>query len=171
MPDALGDFAAIQVGNGAMTWLFGGTNRNMGLSILFIIFVALLIIAHIILRYTKYGRMIQASGISANSAYMAGVNVTRVKWITLIFVSHNMADIADMCDRVIVMSEGRIALDGTTREVFSDRERLSEMGLSVPPAREITDGIAAKSPGFRSEALTIDEAAKDIRKYMEEARG
>lgn len=50
--------------------------------------------------------------------------------ITLIFVSHNMADIADMCDRVIVMSEGRIALDGTTREVFSDRERLSEMGLS-----------------------------------------
>lgn len=87
MPDALGDFAAIQVGNGVMTWLFGGTNRNMGLSILFIIFVALLIIAHIILRYTKYGRMIQASGISANSAYMAGVNVTRVKWITLVFVS------------------------------------------------------------------------------------
>lgn len=86
--------------------------------------------------------------------------------ITLIFVSHNMADIADMCDRVIVMSEGRIALDGTTREVFSDRERLSEMGLSVPPAREITDGIAAKSPGFRSEALTIDEAAEDIREYL-----
>jgi energy-coupling factor transport system ATP-binding protein len=86
--------------------------------------------------------------------------------ITLIFVSHNMADIADMCDRVIVMSEGRIALDGTTREVFSDRERLSEMGLSVPPAREITDKIAAKSPGFRSEAFTIDEAAEDIREYL-----
>ncbi len=86
--------------------------------------------------------------------------------ITLIFVSHNMADIADMCDRVIVMSEGRIALDGTTREVFSDRERLSEMGLSVPPAREITDEIAAKLPDFRSEALTIDEAAEDIREYL-----
>lgn len=86
--------------------------------------------------------------------------------IMLIFVSHNMADIADMCDRVIVMSEGRIALDGTTREVFSDRERLSEMGLSVPPAREITDEIAAKLPDFRSEALTIDEAAEDIREYL-----
>jgi hypothetical protein len=64
------------------------------------------------------------------------------------------------------MSEGRIALDGTTREVFSDRERLSEMGLSVPPAREITDEIAAKSPDFRSDALTIDEAAEDIREYL-----
>lgn len=86
--------------------------------------------------------------------------------IILVFVSHNMADIADMCDRVIVMSEGRIALDGTTQEVFSDRERLSEMGLSVPPAREITDAIAAKSPDFRSDALTIDQAAEDIRKYL-----
>lgn len=86
--------------------------------------------------------------------------------ITLIFVSHNMADIADMCDRVIVMSEGRIALDGTTRDVFSDRQRLSDMGLSVPPAREITDEIAAKSPDFRSDALTVDEAAEDIREYL-----
>ena len=87
MPDVLGDFATIQVGQGLLTKVFGGTNRGMGLSILFIIFIGLLILAHIILRYSKYGRMIQASGISANSAYMAGVNVTRVKWITLIFVA------------------------------------------------------------------------------------
>lgn len=87
MPDVLGDFAAIQVGKDFLTSVSGGTNRGMGLSILFLIFVGMMIIAHIILRYTKYGRMIQASGISANSAYMAGVNVTRVKWVTLVFVS------------------------------------------------------------------------------------
>lgn len=87
VPEAVGDFAAIQVGKGFFTWLSGGTNRGMGISILFLIFVGMLIVAHIILRYTKYGRMIQASGISANSAYMAGVNVKRVKWVCLIFVS------------------------------------------------------------------------------------
>ncbi len=87
MPEALGDFAAIQIGKGFMTTISGGTNRGMGLSILFLIFIAILIIAHVVLRYTKYGRMIQACGISANSAYMAGVNVTRVKWITLVVVA------------------------------------------------------------------------------------
>ncbi len=87
IPEALGNFGATQIGKGFITMLSNGTNRGLGLSVFIFFFVGLLIIAHIILRYTKYGRMIQASGISANSAYMAGVNVTRVKWITLVFVS------------------------------------------------------------------------------------
>ncbi len=91
--------------------------------------------------------------------------------ITLIFVSHNMADVAEMSDRVIVMSEGRIALDGTPREVFSHAKELSDMGLSVPPAREIVEQIKTKAAGFESDALTIDEAAEDIRNYLEAARG
>lgn len=91
--------------------------------------------------------------------------------IILIFVSHNMADIAEMSDRVIVMSEGEIALEGTPAEVFSHSEELSSMGLSVPPAREMTERIKTKAAGFKSEALTIDEAALDIKSYLEEACG
>ena len=91
--------------------------------------------------------------------------------ITLIFVSHNMGDIAEMSDRVIVMSEGRIALDGTPREVFSHAKELSDMGLSVPPAREIVEQIKSKVAGFESDALTLDEAAADIREYLEADRG
>ena len=91
--------------------------------------------------------------------------------IILIFVSHNMADIAEMSDRVMVMSKGKVALEGTPAEVFSQGDRLAEMGLGVPPAREIADLISRRAPGFASEALTIDEAASDIRKYMEETRG
>ena len=91
--------------------------------------------------------------------------------IILIFVSHNMADIAKMSDRVMVMSGGKVALEGTPAEVFSQGSRLAEMGLGVPPAREIAELIKSKAPGFKSEALTADEAAGDIRKYMEETRG
>ena len=91
--------------------------------------------------------------------------------IILIFVSHNMADIAEMSDKVMVMCEGKIALEGTPSEVFSHADKLSEMGLDVPPAREIVELISSKAPGFRSEALTIDEAAGDIKKYLEETRG
>ena len=91
--------------------------------------------------------------------------------IILIFVSHNMGDIAEMSDRVMVMSGGKVALEGTPAEVFSHSDKLAEMGLDVPPAREIAELIKSRAPRFESEALTIDEAAKDIRKYMEEARG
>ena len=91
--------------------------------------------------------------------------------IILIFVSHNMADIAEMSDRVMVMSSGKVALEGTPAEVFSQSDKLAEMGLGVPPAREIAELIKSKAPRFESEALTIDEAAEDIKRYMEEARG
>ena len=86
--------------------------------------------------------------------------------IILIFVSHNMGDIADMSDRIIVMSEGRIALEGTPAEVFSHGSELAEMGLGLPPARQIVNELAEAVPGFESEALTIDEAAKDIKEYL-----
>ena len=91
--------------------------------------------------------------------------------IILIFVSHNMADIAEMSDKVMVMSGGRIVLEGAPAEVFARGEQLSDMGLGVPPAREIVEIIKSKAERFRSEALTEDEAAGDIRKYMEETRG
>ena len=71
----------------------------------------------------------------------------------------------------MVMSGGKVALEGTPAEVFSHSEKLAEMGLGVPPAREITELIKNKAPRFESEALTIDEAAKDIKRYLEEARG
>ena len=91
--------------------------------------------------------------------------------IILIFVSHNMADIAEMSDKVMVMSGGKIALEGTPAEVFTRGDQLSEMGLGVPPAREIVEIIKRKAVRFESDALTEDEAAADIRKYMEDARG
>lgn len=91
--------------------------------------------------------------------------------IILIFVSHNMDDIAEMSDRVMVMSDGKVALEGTPAEVFSQADKLAAMGLGVPAAREITELIKSRTRGFESDALTIDEAAEDIKRYMEEARG
>ena len=86
--------------------------------------------------------------------------------IILIFVSHNMGDVADISDRIIVMSNGRIALEGTPCEVFSREKELADMGLDLPPARKIVNELAAKAAGFESAALTIEEAAEDIRKYL-----
>ena len=84
----------------------------------------------------------------------------------VIFVSHNMADVARLSDRVLVMDNGKIAMQGTPREVFSHEDELSSMGLGVPPVRDILKKIKEAVPGFESDALTTDEAAEDIRKYF-----
>lgn len=65
---------------------------------------------------------------------------------TVIFVSHNMDDVALVSDRVIVMNDGLIALDGTVDEVYSQGEKLASLGLDVP---EITSlFLELKKAGF-----------------------
>ena len=56
---------------------------------------------------------------------------------TVIIVSHNMDDMARISDRLIVLSNGAVAMDGTPREVFSEPERLKDLGLDVPKSTEI----------------------------------
>lgn len=55
---------------------------------------------------------------------------------TVIFVSHSMEDVAKICDRILVMQNSKIRLQGTVDEVFSNASIMKEIGLDVP---EITD--------------------------------
>lgn len=55
---------------------------------------------------------------------------------TVIFVSHSMEDVAKICDRILVMQNSKIRLQGTVDEVFSNASVMKEIGLDVP---EITD--------------------------------
>ena len=87
----------------------------------------------------------------------------------IIFVSHNMADIANLSDRVMVMSEGRIVLDGSPREVFANREKLTELGLSLPPAGQMGLELSERIEGFSSKALSVKELAEDIKIFTKHA--
>lgn len=51
---------------------------------------------------------------------------------TILIVSHNMDDVARLSERIIVFDHGKIAMDGTPEEIFSQPERLISMGLTVP---------------------------------------
>ena len=55
----------------------------------------------------------------------------------ILIVSHNMDDVARLCERVIVFDGGRIAMDGSPEEVFSRPEELLSIGLTVPHATAI----------------------------------
>ena len=56
---------------------------------------------------------------------------------TVILISHSMDDVARIASRLIVFSEGKVAMDGTPAEVFERAEELTAMGLAVPKATEI----------------------------------
>ena len=86
--------------------------------------------------------------------------------ISIIFVSHNMADIAKLSDRVLVINDGKIAVQGSPREVFARKEYLQSMGLDVPPVVEIIKELEDRLGDFESDAITPDEAADAIADYL-----
>ncbi len=57
--------------------------------------------------------------------------------LTVFFVSHNMDDIFRFCDRVLVMDHGKVVMEGTPREIYSQGEALSRLGLGVPFTMEV----------------------------------
>ena len=63
-------------------------------------------------------------------------HLNKERGITIVLVSHNMDDVADHADRVLVMENGQLKMDGKTEEVFVRKDELTEMGLGVPQAVE-----------------------------------
>ena len=96
--------------------------------------------------------------------------IQREENIILIFVSHNMADIARLSDRVLVMDHGKLVLDGTPAEVFGHREYLRNIGLSVPPVMEIMSRLQERDGRIDGSKMTPDEAAQEIARYLQKKR-
>ncbi len=62
---------------------------------------------------------------------------------TVIIVSHNMDDTARIAERIIAFDHGRVAMDGTPEQIFSEPERLEGMGLDVPRATSLAMALKA----------------------------
>lgn len=88
----------------------------------------------------------------------------------IIFVSHNMADVAELSDKVLVMNEGRLEMMGTPKEVFSRRERLSAMGLSVPPVTALMHRLSDCGVAVDERILSVREAEEEIYNYLQRKR-
>lgn len=83
-----------------------------------------------------------------------------------ILVSHNMADIARLSDKVLVIDNGHLVTMGTPKEVFSNRDKLSEVGLDLPPITNLTEMLRTRGMDIEETILTVDEAAKQIAQYL-----
>ncbi|MBO7208534.1 MAG: energy-coupling factor transporter ATPase [Clostridia bacterium] len=77
--------------------------------------------------------------------------------MTVVLITHNM-DEAVLADRVIVMDNGHIEMDGTPKDVFAQVERIKELGLDVPQVTELMFSLKQAGLNVPSNVLTIDEA-------------
>jgi len=84
---------------------------------------------------------------------------------TVVLITHHMSEAA-MADRIVVINEGRIAMDGTPREVFSRVGELDTLGMEVPATTQLLNEL--KSVGFDlgTQALSVEECADEIAAYI-----
>ena len=82
--------------------------------------------------------------------------------MTLILATHNMDDVAMLAERVCVLNEGQVVMQGPTRQVFSHAGQLRALGLDVPPAVSVMTALHERGLCRSQAALTIDEAAAAI---------
>lgn len=80
----------------------------------------------------------------------------------LVFVSHNMDEVAELVTRVDVLERGRTVISGTVREVFREEAHLRELGLGVPAAAELVAALRSRGVALRMDVLTIDEAVEAL---------
>ena len=85
--------------------------------------------------------------------------------ITVLNITHYMEE-ATRADRVIVINDGKIALDGTPREVFKNVERLRAMGLDAPQGNELILELKKAGLNIDGDSLTESECIETLYKFL-----
>ena len=105
-------------------------------------------------------------------------HLNKEKGITIVLVSHNMDDVASHADRVLIMEEGTLKIDGATREIFARKDELKAMGLGIPQTvdfylklrkKQMPKGIDSNRQTYQTGnfiPLTIEELTEYIRCEM-----
>ena len=84
--------------------------------------------------------------------------------LTVILVSHSMEDVAKYADRIIAMNSGKVAFDGTPKEVFRHYKELERMGLSAPQITYVMQAMKELGLDVDTYVSTVEEAKEEILK-------
>ncbi len=87
---------------------------------------------------------------------------------TVVIVSHSMEDMARFCDRLIVMSEGKIVLEGESNEIFAEAQKLVSVGLDVPQVTKLLLLLRENGIKLERNVYTVEDAFRQIIKLYKE---
>ena len=88
----------------------------------------------------------------------------------VVIVTHSMEDAAQFADRIVVMSQGRLVLDGTADEIFSSAEELMNMGLNVPASTRLVNELRSLGYDLPRNVYTAQAAAEEIASCLRRSR-
>ena len=83
--------------------------------------------------------------------------------LTVVMVSHSMDDLANCCDRIVVMNEGAVFAEGTPAQVFAHANELKDIGLGVPAAQRMALSLVQAGVPLRCDKLyTVESLADEL---------
>ena len=91
------------------------------------------------------------------------LRLNREQGITVVWITHFMEEAA-RAQRVLVMDHGRIAMDGTPGEIFSQVDRLRELRLDVPPMTRLAHLLQERGIPISSGVLTVDDMVEEVKR-------
>ncbi|GAB6099876.1 energy-coupling factor transporter ATPase [Halanaerocella petrolearia] len=86
--------------------------------------------------------------------------------LTIILISHRMEEIAQLADKVLVLEDGELVLQGSPGHVFAQREFLEEIQLGVPQVTAVLEQLKKKGFDVTSDIFTVEEAKEEILKAL-----
>lgn len=86
---------------------------------------------------------------------------------TVVIISHSMEDMAQLCDRILVMNKGKVFKFGTVAEVFSNDTELREIGLNVPIVTRVLLKLKEMGVDINTNIFTTEKAVEEIIKLKE----
>ena len=91
--------------------------------------------------------------------------LNREKGMTVVWITHFMEEAA-VADRLVVMNDGSVAMEGTPRQVFSRVEEIKALGLDVPPMAELAQTLRDKGLPLPEGILTVSDMVKELKDVL-----
>jgi energy-coupling factor transport system ATP-binding protein len=92
--------------------------------------------------------------------------LSRERGMTVLLVSHDTDDIIRLADKAVVLKNGRIAMNGPTREVFGNVSALEDAGLAPPRITSFMMALKKKIPEINDRILTVEEAREELKGFL-----
>ena len=100
---------------------------------------------------------------AARRDFLELINRLHREGLTVVMVSHSMDDLANCCDRIVVMNEGAVFAEGTPAQVFAHADELKSIGLGVPAAQRMALALAEAGVPLRCAGLyTVGSLADEL---------
>ncbi len=87
--------------------------------------------------------------------------LNREMGITVVYITHYMEEAVE-ADRIVVMDDSRLLMDGTPREIFADTEKIRSIGLDVPQTCLLAEKLRNDGIKLKNDLLSIDELVENI---------